>query len=253
MKTMLDCGAWTIYEGADRMEDRENMKTVEVNGVCLHYAVMGNGRPVVLVHGNGEDHHLFDVEIRQLTRAGYRVFAPDSRGHGANIPLDEYHYADMAEDMYQFIRAMGLEKPAYYGHSDGGIIGLMLEIMHPGTLGIMAVSGTNLSPAGLEPGFVEEFTNINAASPNPLITLMLTEPDISPEALRHIEVPVLVTVGEHDLILSSETERLVSALKHAELITVQGADHGSYVAGSEVMGNYLIRFFADHGYAPENL
>ena len=111
---------------------------IEVNGVSLHYAVMGEGRPVVLVHGNGESHDLFDTQIGQLTEAGYRVYAPDSRGHGANEPLNEYHYSDMAEDMYQFIQKMGLKKPAFYGHSDGGIIGMLLEIIHSGTLGLSA-------------------------------------------------------------------------------------------------------------------
>ena len=90
------------------------MKSVFVNGIILHYEVMGEGRPVVLVHGNGEDHHIFDIEIAQLVKAGYQVYAPDSRGHGANAPQPEYHYSDMAEDMYQFIRAMRLEKPAFY-------------------------------------------------------------------------------------------------------------------------------------------
>ena len=157
------------------------MNTVEVNGVTLHYAVFGEGEPIVLIHGNGEDHGIFHCEIEQLTAAGYKVYAPDSRGQGANEPLAEYHYADMAEDMYAFIRAMGLSRPALYGFSDGGIIGLLLEIRHPGTLGMLAVSGTNLSPAGLIPSFVEEYSALNREHPDPLVTLMLTEPRISPE------------------------------------------------------------------------
>ena len=36
-------------------------RTVQVNGVCLHYAAVGEGAPIVLVHGNGESHDLFDV------------------------------------------------------------------------------------------------------------------------------------------------------------------------------------------------
>ena len=91
------------------MAKYEAQHTVDVNGVTLHYAKVGEGRPIILIHGNAEDHNLFETEIGQLVEAGYQVYAPDSRGHGANIPLDEYHYADMAEDMYQFIRAMGLE------------------------------------------------------------------------------------------------------------------------------------------------
>ena len=66
-------------------------ETVTVNGITLHCAVAGEGDPIVLIHGNGEDHHIFGVEIGQLIAAGYKVYAPDSRGHGANDPLPEYH------------------------------------------------------------------------------------------------------------------------------------------------------------------
>ena len=220
----------------------EANRTVQVNGVCLHYATAGEGRPVVLVHGNGESHDLFDVEIGQLADAGYRVYAPDSRGHGANERLNEYHYADMAEDMFQFIRALGLDRPLFYGYSDGGIIGLLLALSHPGALRALAISGTNLSPAGLIPSFLRECREINQRSPEPLITLMLTEPHIDPEALAQITIPVLVTVGEHDLILPEETETIVSHLPNARLVTVKGADHGSYIYHSEIIGGLLVDF-----------
>ena len=221
---------------------------VDVNGVSLHYAVMGEGRPVVLVHGNGESHDLFDTQIGQLTEAGYRVYAPDSRGHGANEPLSEYHYADMAEDMYQFVQALGLKKPAFYGHSDGGIIGLLLEILHPGTLGLLAASGANLSPTGLSKDFIDKYSEINRQSPDPLLTLMLTEPDIEPKRLQNINIPVLITVGENDLILPEETKRIVDNLKDVKLVVLDGEDHGSYIENSEIMGNILMDFLKAHEY-----
>ena len=209
--------------------------------------VIGKGRPIVLVHGNGEDHHLFDTEIRQLAEAGFTVYAPDSRGHGkttfvSDEPVTEYHYADMAEDIYQFIKELGLKKPALYGHSDGGIIALLLEINHPGTLGIMAASGTNLSPQGLIPSFIEEYTEINKKEEDPLVTLMLTEPHIDPESLKKIRIPVLVTAGDNDLILPSETEKIAAALPDSEMVIVEDADHGSYIVDSEVMGKLLLGF-----------
>ena len=223
----------------------EASNVIDVNGVSLHYAIVGEGKPVVLVHGNGETHDLFDTEIKQLVEAGYRVYAPDSRGHGANQPLSEYHYADMAEDMYQFIQALDLDKPAYYGHSDGGIIGLLLQIKHPD---VMAISGTNLSPAGIVPSFIEEFTELNDADPDPLVTLMLTEPNIDPDSLKEISIPVLVTVGENDLILRSETDTIISKLPHSRLEIIPGEDHGSYIDGSEIMGNLLLDFFKEQNY-----
>ena len=134
----------------------DTLHTVAVNGVTLHYAVAGQGRPVILVHGNGESHAMFHREMAQLAAAGYWVYAPDSRGHGANDPLAEYHYADMAEDMYHFIRALGLEKPCFYGFSDGGIVGLLLALRHPDALSALAVSGANLTPEGVQPDFLAE-------------------------------------------------------------------------------------------------
>lgn len=228
------------------MDQQEKLLCIRVNGVDLHYVKVGQGRPVILLHGNGEDHHLFQTQIRQLSQAGYCVYAPDSRGHGANPPLPEYHFDDMAEDIYAFIRALGLKQPALYGHSDGGIIALLLELHHPGTLGAMAVSGTNLSPEGVLPSLLEEFSEIVRKEPNPLITLMLTEPHIDPEALREIRIPVLVTAGENDLILREETDRIASMLPRATLIIVPGADHGSYIEGSEIMGKLLISFLEEN-------
>lgn len=221
---------------------------IDVNGVSLYYAAAGEGKPVVLVHGNGGAHTAFTVEIQQLVDAGYRVYALDSRGQGANDPLDEYHYADMAEDIYQFITALGLEKPAYYGWSDGGIIGLILELAHPGTLSLMAISGANLTPEGADPVVIAEIESANKKNPNPLSTLMLTEPNIDPAELASIDIPVLVTAGDADVILPEETQRIADALPNSKLIIVEGADHETYIENSEVMGNLLIDFLKEHNY-----
>ena len=78
----------------------ETLSTIEVNGQTLLYSVRGpeDGKPVVLMHGNGGSHESLKTQSLQLAKAGYRVYCPDSRGQGANAPLDECHYADMAED-----------------------------------------------------------------------------------------------------------------------------------------------------------
>lgn len=229
------------------MSGFEADREITPGGVPLRYAELGEGRPIVLVHGNGESHAIFDVLAAELAARGRRVLAPDSRGQGANEPLDEYHYADMAEDMYLFIRALGLEKPVLYGFSDGGIIGLLLASKHPGTLGALAVSGANLSPDGLVPEFLKEVGEQNAQHPEPLVTLMLTEPRIEARELAHIDVPVLVTAGEHDLILPEETRRIAGSIPDSELVIVPGADHGGYVEHSPVIGGLLCAFLERRG------
>ena len=81
------------------------MNSIPVNGFNLYYQEYGSGKPIILVHGNGEDHTVFRTEIEQLVSAGYCVYALDSRGHGntgANNPsVKEFHYADMADDVYK--------------------------------------------------------------------------------------------------------------------------------------------------------
>lgn len=221
---------------------------IDVNGVRLLYAVRGpeDGKPVVLLHGNGGSHKSMLTQAKQLTLKGYRVYSPDSRGQGANPELDEYHYSDMAEDTFCFIKSLGLEKPAVYGWSDGGIIALLLEMAHPGVCGPIGVSGANLYP-DCGSGF-EEFKEFVLKEGKPLGMMMLSEPDIKPEDLASIKTPVLVTGGENDLISVEHTTLIANSIAGSELLVFEGEDHGSYIKKSPKMGKSLIDFLERNEY-----
>lgn len=219
-----------------------------MNGQHLLYAVRGpeEGKPVVIIHGNGGSHRSMLTQAKELALAGYRVYSPDSRGQGANPPLDEYHYRDMAEDSFQFIKALGLGKPALYGWSDGGIIALMIEMMHPGTLSLAAISGANLCP-DCGPGF-EEFKKWILEQGTPLALMMLEEPDIKPEELRSIPCPFLVTAGSEDLISEEHTKLIADNIPDSELVILKGETHSSFIKKSPKMGRLLMKFLKDHNY-----
>lgn len=226
----------------------EQVDYIEVNGQRLMYVTRGpeNGKPVVLVHGNGGSHKSLRTQAKQLARAGYRVYSPDSRGQGANAPLTEYHYADMAEDTYQFIVKLGLDHPAFFGWSDGGIIGLMLEMAHPGTLGPAVVSGANLYP-DCGDNF-EEFKAWILSEGTPLALMMLSEPDIRPEDLKVVDCPMLVTVGSGDLISVEHTKLISDNVPGARLMVFEGEDHGSYIKRSPKLWKAMSAFFKEKGY-----
>ena len=226
----------------------ESTDYVEVNGLKLLYAVRGpkDGKPVVLLHGNGGSHKSMATQAKQLARAGYRVYSPDSRGQGANPPLDEYHYADMAEDAWAFIQKLGLGKPAVYGWSDGGILVLMLEMAHPGTCCLGAISGANLTP-DCGDGF-EEFKQWILDQGTPLAMMMLDEPQIAPQDLSVIPCPVLVTVGDKDLISVEHTKLISDNIPDSELVVVKNATHSSFIKRNPRMGRLLIDFLQRHGY-----
>ena len=214
---------------------------ISVNGVTIYYETAGDGEPVILLHGNGGSHKDLHEEIRQLTEAGYRVYAPDSRGQGHSSSAEEYHYTDMADDVFYLIQEWKLDKPSLYGWSDGGIIGLLTEIRHPGTLGALAVSGANVSPDGLEDSFLDPIRFLSPVAGS-LTQMILNEPDISEEELASIQIPVLVTAGSDDIVKREHTEMIARSIPDAELMIFEGESHGSYITGSTKMGELLLSF-----------
>ena len=88
-----------------------------VNGTRIYYEIIGKGRPLLMVHGNGEDHKIFDVAAGKL-RERYKVYLVDLRGHGKSDKVSEYHYGDMAEDLNVFMRMLNMNDVIYYGYSE---------------------------------------------------------------------------------------------------------------------------------------
>lgn len=221
--------------------------TARVNGTSIFYAAEGAGRPVILLHGNGGSHNDLETTQRDLAQAGYMVYALDSRGQGANARLSEYHYKDMATDVYEFIKTKGLEKPAVFGFSDGGIIALQLEVMYPGTLGAIATGGANIFVKG---ALVPEFEQGFLAQPTdePLVKMMQNEPTMTPQDMQTIQAPSLIMSGEHDLILEDHTRLIGENIPDARVKIIPGEDHGSYICNSPKLAALLLDFFNEIGY-----
>lgn len=221
--------------------------TVEVNGVSLFYAAEGAGKPVILLHGNGGSHNDLETTHRELAQAGYMVYALDSRGQGANKPLPEYHYKDMAADVYEFIKLKGLEKPAVFGFSDGGIIALQLEVMYPGTLGAIVTGGANIFVENaLIPSFAEGF--LAQPSTEPLVIMLQTEPSMTVEDMKGIGCPSLIMSGEHDLIRQEHTLLIGESIPSGRPVIIPGEDHGSYICNSPKLAPLILEFFNEIGY-----
>lgn len=125
----------------------EKLEKIHVNHVDIFYEKVGQGRPVVLIHGNGEDHTIFDRTVHLLEEK-YTCYLPDSRGHGKSQWTGEFHYRDMAEDLIQFLEKLNLRDTAVVGFSDGGIIGL-LAAPRTNRITSLVACGANTRPEGL--------------------------------------------------------------------------------------------------------
>lgn len=214
---------------------------ITVNNVNLYYEVAGSGAPLVMVHGNGETHAIFDKALPLLAEH-FTCYLLDSRGHGQSQPVTEYHYADMAEDVFQFIQALHLEHVTYYGFSDGGIIGLLLAGKHPKLLEKMIISGANTRPDAVSKRIVRLFKVINFLHKNPLFELMLTEPHITKEQLQAIETPTLVLAGSKDLVLEEDTRFIAESIPNATLRILPGESHTSYIVHKEKIAELILDY-----------
>lgn len=205
----------------------------------IHFEKAGTGAPLLLLHGNGESHEIFDRAVPLLAER-FTVYALDTRGHGKSSPVAQFHYRDMAEDVLAFIRAQDLAHPVLYGFSDGGITALLVGLTEPALPACIVGSGVNVSPNGLTPAFLRDTRREWKQTKNPLLELMLHEPHICRHALARIRVPVYLTAGEFDLVLLQHTLRIAQSIPHCTLRIFSGETHDSYVVHSPKIAEYLL-------------
>ena len=218
---------------------------IQVNDVQLYYEIHGNGsRPFILLHGNGESTEIFSTLAGQLSRQ-YTVYAIDSRGHGRSSSIPEYHYMDMMEDVAEFIRKLNLKEALLYGFSDGGITGLLLAIYHPELTAGLMISGANTFPIGVTDECFRDTCQEYEETGNPMVGMMVFEPDITTKQLESISIPVQVIAGQYDLIRPEHTKYIAEAIPESRLVIVPGEDHGSYVINNPVLYKILRPFLTE--------
>jgi len=212
---------------------------IHVNNINLYYKVVGTGTPLIMVHGNGEDHTIFD-EAARILATRFTCYLLDSRDHGKSTRVESLDYDSMADDVLAFMDALGLNQPVYYGFSDGGIIGLIAASKRPGCFRRMIISGANTHPRGLKTWLYRVFQVINFFKRDPKIRMMLEQPQITRKQLSRIQTPTLVLAGSKDLIKESHTRQLAAGIPNSELKILPGEGHGSYIVHNKKIGLLIL-------------
>ena len=121
--------------------------TADVNGLQLFYRDHGSGMPLLLLHGfmgTGDDwRHVFAAPLD-----GYRVIAPDLRGHGRSTnPSGMFRFADVARDILALLDHLGLNRVRAIGMSAGANTLLHMATQQPSRIdALIHVSGTPRFP-----------------------------------------------------------------------------------------------------------
>jgi pimeloyl-ACP methyl ester carboxylesterase len=226
-------------------------------GVEIAFDVLGEGPPVLLVHGFASSSRINWGEtgwVRTLNEAGRQVIVFDHRGHGESEKLydsGQYSALLMADDAARLLDHLGITSADVVGYSMGARVAAFMLINHGAKVRravlaglaqnlINGVPGSEGIAEALEAEDLSSVTDLQGRAFR--IFAQRTQGDlkalaacirssrvkIKPDALALVDRPVLVVAGENDT-LAGDIQPLVDAIPGARGVTLPGKDHMSSV------------------------
>lgn len=112
---------------------------IDTDGLKLHYEIIGAGEPLLWLHGflgTGDDWRYIFKE----PPPGFRIIAPDLRGHGSSTnPTNTFSFRDAARDVLALLRHLDIPRVKAIGLSGGGITLLHMATLQPEAIEAMVV------------------------------------------------------------------------------------------------------------------
>jgi pimeloyl-ACP methyl ester carboxylesterase len=248
------------------MTDLTSQRFQGRDGAELAWREIGDGRPVVLLHGLiGSGTLLASSGLaRAIAERGYRVILPDLRGHGDSArPHDPARYPPdvLADDGLALIDQLGLDDYRLAGYSAGGkvVLRLLARGARParavvGGQGLdaldaesdrtggyrrmlaAAANGDTFAPGSPEEAFTGWITQVGA-DPRAIGYLLGSLIATPRDALRQVPTPTLVVAGEGDS-RSATAGELAALLPNGRLTLVPG-DHLTALEAPELTAAVL--------------
>lgn len=262
--------------------DSEPMAYVELPGVHLWYHdTGGKGTPVVFMHAASGTTESWVYQLPAFAAAGYRCITYDRRGWGRSRtdPAGEQP-GSVSDDLHGLVQHLGLERFHLVATAAGGIGGLDYALVHPERIRSLVVAdsiGGVQDPEYLEvqhrlrPSEIQalpvELRELSAGyrGTNPEGTRRWVEIERmsrqegtqgigqqprSPMTLARLEtlqVPVLVLVGDADLVSPPALMRLLAAhLSRCQFANVPEAGHAAHWEQPEIWNRLVLEFIGQH-------
>jgi pimeloyl-ACP methyl ester carboxylesterase len=143
--------AMTVFLGpaaAWGQQPQIESRSAEANGVRLNYLVVGQGDPVLLLHGFGQSSHMWRPLMRELAK-DHTVIAADLRGAGqSDAPEEGYTKSSMARDVHALMTGLGYDEVSLVGHDIGAMVAYSYAAQFPGEVKSIALLDAFLPGVG---------------------------------------------------------------------------------------------------------
>jgi pimeloyl-ACP methyl ester carboxylesterase len=237
----------------------------DVNGIKIHYAIYGQGSPVIMLHGGLANTDYWGNQVPALA-PHHTVILMDSRGHGRSTrDARAYGYDLMADDVVGLMDVLKLGKADIVGWSDGAILGLDLAIRYPDRVGSVFAFAANTVPSGVKEGVEKNPTfaayieragreyAAHSATPNEyeafvaqISKMWADQPNWTDAQLKAIKNPVLVVDGDHDEAIKREhTEYIAATIPGAGLLILPNASHFAFLQDPKMFNFAILHFLGD--------
>ena len=233
-------------------------RRVVIGGLGVHTWTIGEGPPIVLVHGFGVSGRYMLPLARSLAER-FSVFAPDLPGYGrSQKPRAPLGIEGLADALAGCLDALGLERPAFVANSMGCQVVTNLAVRLPERVGPLALIGPTVDPRRRQ-GRRQLFSALRDSAKEPLSLLALAAhddlvhgvgalvatarsvlTDRIEERLPLIEQPTLVVRGEEDGFVSAEwAEQVVALLPRGRLVVVPKEPHAVHYTRPDLVARIV--------------
>lgn len=214
---------------------------VRSEGSTIHFVSYGTGPAVLLLHGGLSNRLAWFSQIPALVAAGRHVVVLDVRGHGkSKLGAKTLNYRLLAADAIGVMDRLNIQRADVVGWSDGGNTALVMAQEWPQRVGRIVAISANFNPEGLTPeelagtkrkssgadywlkrwwtGTGEHLKELEGRVKN----MWRTYPRFQPADLQKIVAPILVLIGQHDVVRIAHAKQMVDALPNSTLLIVPG-------------------------------
>jgi len=260
-----------------------NMPILHVNGIDMHYEKIGEGQPVLLIHGLGSSSHDWEMQVPDFSKQ-YQVVTFDLRGHGqTQKPPGPYAMSLFAKDTAELVRSLGVAPVHIVGISLGGMIAFQLAVDYPESVKSLVIvnagpevmvrtmkdrwqvffrfalvyvlgmrkMGEVLSKrlfpkeeqASLRELFVERWANNDRLAY--LNTLRAIVGWSVADQIHAIETLTLVVSADSDYTPVTTKEAFVAKMPQAKLIVVENSRHATPVDSPEKFNKLVLSFLSE--------